>query len=642
MKADYSLKGKIDFAVITIRADENKAMLRRLPNRQIYEGSNRSYIISRLPLADNTEYLIAVIRSLEQGEGQAQDVARDAIEDLDPSWLLLVGIAGGVPANEFSLGDVVVATRLADFSVTAALEGRKAQLAVSGGPMHKQVQDKVALIAAMETEFGEWNTDQSLGMARPPVELTEEKFYGDDQWRTTVKESMTRHFESSVPLRPPRITTGAIASSDTLVKDSQLLQQWQEAARQVVAVEMELGGVYIAARRMNREYPILAIRGISDIVGFKRHPDWTEYACQSAAAFAHAFLVTQPIAPRTRANQDVTPSTDSSKPNVSRSGPAKYALDIAMATKYWDSKSLEQFAGSAGSRAALTSDDQPPSYLLPYLLDRSQQETQLIKALFERRAEKPKYPIVCVVHGDERECHADFLRKLRHILLPKTLSYWYPHEVLSSPIAYYDLQISLDKITGTNATDLLRDNLLTAVGITSASLSDVVSFIHQQHKLAVMINVTLLTENLSTSALKKISLFLEFWNEWEELPESLLLFICLDFKYQRAFQTKKRVLFWHRRFSNEDVRTFINNLDFTVYQRIFGFCLPELKSIPRSDLDAMIQIDLVHRFYRFKESDVRSLYGDTKLLDRHGRIPMETLIDSLDEIYRQRTVPVGA
>src|SRR5258706_7060134 len=148
MKADDSLKGKIDFAVITIREDENKAMLRRLPNKQIYEGSNRSYIISRLPLADNTEYLIAVIRSLEQGEGQAQDVARDAIEDLDPTWLLLVGIAGGVPANEFSLGDVVVATRLADFSVTAALEGHKAQLALSGGALHKKIQKKGGLPSA--------------------------------------------------------------------------------------------------------------------------------------------------------------------------------------------------------------------------------------------------------------------------------------------------------------------------------------------------------------------------------------------------------------------------------------------------------------------------------------------------------------
>ena len=44
----------------------------------------------------------------------------------------------------------------------------------------------------------------------------------------------------------------------------------------------------------------LAIRGISDVVGFKRHPDWTAYACETAAAFAKALLLTRPIEPIAR------------------------------------------------------------------------------------------------------------------------------------------------------------------------------------------------------------------------------------------------------------------------------------------------------------------------------------------------------
>jgi hypothetical protein len=31
---------------------------------------------------------------------------------------------------------------------------------------------------------------------------------------------------------------------------------------------MELSGIYTAARRIHKEYPILADRGISDVVGF--------------------------------------------------------------------------------------------------------------------------------------------------------------------------------------------------------------------------------------------------------------------------------------------------------------------------------------------------------------------------------------
>ena len=40
---------------------------------------------------------------------------------------------------------------------------------------------------------------------------------------------------------------------------------------------------------------MLAIRGISDIVGLKRADAWTKYACASAAAFTRAFLRTRPI-----------------------------------------------------------------------------------------------------------------------------------------------------------------------------------------------------------------------------------------------------------------------------------------------------------------------------------------------------------
>jgi hypothetical protein len=40
---------------------------------------------------------------------------------------------------------------------------------------------------------------------------------------------------------------------------------------------------------------MLAIRGISDIVGLKRADAWTKFACASAAAFACAFLRTQPV-----------------------------------------------------------------------------------------------------------------------------------------------------------------------------------------------------------------------------------------------------------------------------------------------------------------------------------------------------------
>jgi hypothetical protein len=53
---------------------------------------------------------------------------------------------------------------------------------------------------------------------------------------------------------------------------------------------MEISGAYEAARSISGDLPVIVIRGISDIIGFKRDSKWTEYACQTAASFCRAML----------------------------------------------------------------------------------------------------------------------------------------------------------------------------------------------------------------------------------------------------------------------------------------------------------------------------------------------------------------
>jgi nucleoside phosphorylase len=56
----------------------------------------------------------------------------------------------------------------------------------------------------------------------------------------------------------------------------------------VSVVEMESAGVYIPCQRNN--VPVLAIWGISDIVGWKRDDAWTLYACHTASAYARMLV----------------------------------------------------------------------------------------------------------------------------------------------------------------------------------------------------------------------------------------------------------------------------------------------------------------------------------------------------------------
>ena len=57
----------------------------------------------------------------QRGSGEFRDLR--LIKGLG-AGLVLVGIGGGFSSDEYTLGDVVVATKLTDFSVSAALEGR--------------------------------------------------------------------------------------------------------------------------------------------------------------------------------------------------------------------------------------------------------------------------------------------------------------------------------------------------------------------------------------------------------------------------------------------------------------------------------------------------------------------------------------
>ena len=289
----HEARGNVDFAIITVREDELQAVLDRVdrfPNDTV-ESQNRFYRISQVPVRDGPTALVAVARAFEQGTGEAQTVAHHIIDDLEPHWILLVGIAGGIPDFEYTLGDVILATRINDLTVQALQEGRPPQVAIAGGPSRHEVTKLITALPMLRSKFQGWSTRESMGRERPPVDLDRPgSFYGDKAWREQVRASLTHHFGPGVPVREPEVRAGPINSSDALIKDTKTLQRWRDLTRNALAVEMEAAGVFRAVRSGGREFPFLSIRGLSDIVGFKRHPAWTAYACHSAAAFALALI----------------------------------------------------------------------------------------------------------------------------------------------------------------------------------------------------------------------------------------------------------------------------------------------------------------------------------------------------------------
>ncbi len=291
------LKGNVDIAIISVREDEFRAVHQRFETERRYTPGGLSYYMSRIKTWDAHYYTVAITRCSEQGNDAAQKLASDIIHELDPQLILVVGIAGGVPDDEFTLGDVIVSTRILNFNVDA-LNADGTTTTMARGGSHPLVGQIAGLLPGEDRRLTGWNEPTSIGQNRPAVDLQRVYIDGNDDWRKKVWQSLDRHFgETRNRLRPPLFKTGSIASSNHLIKNPAYLIQWLVSHRQILAVEMETAGVYEAAQMLGRQYPVMAIRGISDIVGLRRDAIWTAYACQTAAAFVRAFILTSPLGP---------------------------------------------------------------------------------------------------------------------------------------------------------------------------------------------------------------------------------------------------------------------------------------------------------------------------------------------------------
>lgn len=284
-----------DIAVITVRQDEFTAMLGRLPGYKQTTGRSWDYQCATVAAGAAGSLNIAVGRLLDQGSLSAQMLATAMILDLNPKWILVVGIAGAIPAADYSLGDVLLSQRVHDFTVAAKAEGRPLEVQDLGGPMHPDVERLLSSIPANKTLLAGWDHSQEMQMAVPELKIPDStddpRLYGSTSSKEGVIQCLKSKFQSSFRDTMPTFHIGPLIDASTLVKDTELLNNWQATTRHACGIEMELAGAYRAARHFgNGQTRVLAVRGISDIVGFRRGPEWTQYACHSAASFASALI----------------------------------------------------------------------------------------------------------------------------------------------------------------------------------------------------------------------------------------------------------------------------------------------------------------------------------------------------------------
>lgn len=259
----------VDVLIVNALEEERDACLSYLDNpRQVPASTDdvRTYYYAELEarLSDGTPivYKVALLCVAGMGRAKATSATNDAIRAWHPAYVMLVGIAGGL-VGEVALGDILIADQVADYEVQKVFEGRK--------------------LPSVRWEAHRADA-RLLGFAAS---------FADDGWMQSVRDKRPCDGDC-------RRHTGTVATGDKVVTADKLLRTYKKTWPKLIGVEMEAGGVALAAFESPHKPGFFMVRCVSDLAGNKDEPDvanWRPYACHAAAAYAISLLRHGPIPP---------------------------------------------------------------------------------------------------------------------------------------------------------------------------------------------------------------------------------------------------------------------------------------------------------------------------------------------------------
>jgi len=255
----------IDFAIVTALPIERDALLRRLEGREVVQDDFEplTYYRGHISAPATGEYYeVVVVMLLGMGNDEAAVSTVRVIERWRPAYVLLVGIAGGVP-GKVALGDVVIS----DF----VYYYEPAKRTPNGDQRRPQqfLSDRLLYGRALAYEAGEWRSD--ITIARPGAA------------------------QADVPF--PRVYFGAIGSGEKVIADARALSLLLKECPRLLAVAMEGAGVARAAAQQPHPPPFIEVRGICDYANEQKNDDWQPFAAEAAAAFTIGLLRSRPVPP---------------------------------------------------------------------------------------------------------------------------------------------------------------------------------------------------------------------------------------------------------------------------------------------------------------------------------------------------------
>lgn len=255
----------VDFLLFAPLEEERDAVLSKLPGHRQLDGDGKDvhvYFEAEIETrrADKAVYRIVVVSPTGMGPVQAAITATAIAARWQPQHVIVVGIAGGLK-DEVSLGDVMVARSVADYSV---------------GKVHED--------GSREERWEQYPADAVL--------LQQVNAFRDG-WSDLVTESRPTGKDQ------PRRHVGVIATGGDVIASKEVITAYRKDMPKLIGVEMEGGGVAAALHSAMNRPRFLMVRGVSDLADGKGNAAmkkrWRAYARDVAAAYVIGLLRKGPV-----------------------------------------------------------------------------------------------------------------------------------------------------------------------------------------------------------------------------------------------------------------------------------------------------------------------------------------------------------
>jgi hypothetical protein len=272
----------------------------------------------------------------------------------------------------------------------------------------------------------------------------------------------------------------------------------------------------------------------------------------------------------------------------------------------------------------------PP--LLPYLANRGEQERSL-EAVLKRVDPRNMQPMVCVIHGDEDECHEAFLGRIKDHILPKLATVQSHRTSLKSAFVKWPERCrGLDELheeLRRSVAEKIRNDPAATLAETNATL------VH--YPGLILFHTTLLTQEYQEFDGDAVKAYLQFWQQWPTLAPGQFILVCLCVKYQvkEGLGLHKRLLYHY--YVNQRLVRSIERLAQESLDRVIHTVLPRLEEVRQQDVENWVEAHARHFCQDYTIfGDVRSIFREWEKKNARSEMPMEVLATELTKVLQKQ------